>query len=116
MIRAAVYDAILSSPENRFSKYVSKETRTTDKPITVFTLRKSIFANFVVSPPLKEDLEIVDVWRDNERKNVVNFSTFWRKKPLTVDGTQNLTKRSIEKLKESIELGVFEHGQKCSEI
>lgn len=73
MIRAAIYDAILQSPENRFAKYVSKETRTTDMPMSVFTLQRSIFTNFVVSPPLEDDLEIVDVWRDNERKNVVKL-------------------------------------------
>jgi len=66
---------------------VSKETRTTDKPITVFTLQKSIFVNFVVSPPLKEDLEIVDVWSDNERKNVVKLLNILAEE--TLDGRWN---------------------------
>jgi hypothetical protein len=87
MIKAAIYDAILQSPENRFAKYVSKETRTTDMPITVFTLQRSILANFVVSPPLKEDLEIVDVWRDNERKNVIKLMNILAEE--TLDGRWN---------------------------
>jgi hypothetical protein len=87
MIKAAIYDAILQSPENRFAKYVSKETRATDMPITVFTLQRSILANFVVSPPLKEDLEIVDVWRDNERKNVIKLMNILAEE--TLDGRWN---------------------------
>jgi len=73
MYKAAIYDSVLQSPDNKFAKYVSKETRTYDMPISVFGLQKSVFANFLVSPPLKEDLEIVDVWRDNERRNVVRL-------------------------------------------
>lgn len=87
MVKAAIYDAILQSSENRFSVYVSKETRTTDKPMSVFTLQRSILTNFVVSPPLKEDLEIVDAWRDNERKNVVKLLNILAEE--TLDGRWN---------------------------
>jgi hypothetical protein len=87
MFRAAIYDAILQSSDNMFAKYVSKETRTTDMPVSVFTLKRSILADFVVSPPLREDLEIVDVWRDNERKNVVKLLNILAEE--TLDGKWN---------------------------
>jgi len=87
MYKAAIYDAILQSSDNRFAKYVSKETRTYDLPVSVFMLQKSIFANFIVSPPLEEDLEMVDVWRDNERKNVATLLNILAEE--TLDGKWN---------------------------
>lgn len=87
MYKAAIYDSIFQTSDNRFTKYLSKETRTYDMPMSVFTLQRSIFANFVVSPPLEEDLEIVDVWRDNERKNMVRLLNILAEE--TLDGRWN---------------------------
>jgi uncharacterized protein YihD (DUF1040 family) len=87
MFRAAIYDAILRSDNNKFAKYVSKATRTTDMPVSVFTLKRSILADFVVSPPLSENLELVDVWRENERKNVVKLLNILAEE--TLDGKWN---------------------------
>jgi hypothetical protein len=87
MYKAAIYDAVLQSSDNKFTKYVSKETRTYDKPISVFGLQKSIFTNLIVGPPLEEDLETVDVWRDNERKNVVMLLNILAEE--TLDGRWN---------------------------
>lgn len=87
MYRAAIYDAILQSAENTFTKYVSKQTRTYDMPMSVFTLKRSIFTNFVVSPPLEEDLDVVDVWRDNELGNVVRLLNILAQE--TLDGRWN---------------------------
>lgn len=87
MYKAEIYDSILESQDSHFAKYVSKETRTYDMPFSVFMLQKSVFANLVVSPPLDEDLEIADVWRDNERKNIVTLLNILAEE--TLDGKWN---------------------------
>ena len=87
MIRAAIYDAILGSKDNEMIKYVSKATRAKDKPLSVFTLQRSLFANLITAPPLKEDLETVDVWRDNEMKNMIKLLNILAKE--TLEGRWN---------------------------
>lgn len=87
MYKAAIQSAILEARDSKFTKYVSKETRTHDMPISVFGLQKSVFTNLIVSPPLEEELEIVDVWRDNECKNIVALLKILSEE--TLDGRWN---------------------------
>lgn len=73
MIKAAIYDAILQDPDNKMTSYVAKETRSKDKPLTMHTLQRSLFTELLFLKPLSENLETTDVYRENERKNMITL-------------------------------------------
>jgi len=73
MLRSAIYDAILQDSELKLTQYLSKATRARDKPLSVYTLQRSLLSDFIAPPPLKIDLEKSDELREIERRNIVRF-------------------------------------------
>lgn len=70
--RNYLYNSILKNEENRLSKFVSSGNRSTDeKPLTIDMLNKSIFACFLYSAPLDDNLLSETYKRDREIENVV---------------------------------------------
>jgi len=70
--RSFLYDSILNSEENNLSKFVSKGNRgTSEKPLTMDMLEKSIFINFLYRTPIETPLINDDYKRDDEVNNII---------------------------------------------
>ena len=70
--RSYLYNAVIENEENRFSKFISASNRSTDeKPITMDQLSKSLFANFLYTYPVEDNMTIDDYHRDQEVFNNV---------------------------------------------
>jgi hypothetical protein len=95
--RSYLYNSILQSSENKLSNYVSKSNRSTDeKPLTIDVLTKSIFACFLCTQPLDDNMATDSYRRDKEIENVVALMNmvhdvalvFWNPKASENDETQ----------------------------
>jgi len=73
MIRSNIYDSILDDKENLVSDYIAERNRTRKNPLTINSLKQTIFKNFITHPPLDIDIEELDELREFERKNVVKL-------------------------------------------
>lgn len=71
MIRSNIFDSILESPENRAVDYIAERNRARKNPLTIHSLRLTIFKHFIVNSPLEIDIEQSDEWREHERKNTI---------------------------------------------
>jgi hypothetical protein len=70
--RNYLYNSVLQHPENRMGEFVSKGNRSTDeKPLTIDQLTKSIFANFLYTDPVDENMATDLYKRDKEIDNIV---------------------------------------------
>ena len=95
--KSYLYNSVLQSPENKLSHYVSKGNRSTDeKPLTIDVLTKSIFACFLFTQPVEDNLATDAYKRDREIENVVLLMNmihdlglaFWNPKAGKNDETQ----------------------------
>lgn len=73
MIRSNIYDSILDDEENLISEYIAERNRTRKNPLTVHSLKQTIFKHFITSPPLDTNIEELDELREFERRNVVKL-------------------------------------------
>lgn len=68
--RSFLYDSILRSDDNHLSKYISNGNRGSDeKPLTIDMISKSLFANFVYTEPVEDNMATDAYKRDREIKN-----------------------------------------------
>ena len=73
MIRSNIYDTILDDPENKIVEYIAERNRSRKNPLTIHSLKQTIFKHFITDPPLDMDIEKSDELREFERKNVVKL-------------------------------------------
>jgi hypothetical protein len=72
--RSFLYDAVLRHEENRLTKYVSNGNRGTDeKPLTIDMISKSLFANFLYTEPVEDNMATEAYRREKEISNNVAF-------------------------------------------
>jgi hypothetical protein len=68
--RSYLYSSVLESPDNRAARYVSNANRSTDqKPLTMDMLTKSLFACFMYTEPIEDDMATDAYQRDKEIAN-----------------------------------------------
>lgn len=100
--RNFLYNSILQSPDNKLSNFVSKSNRSTDeKPLTIDVLTKSIFASFLCTQPMEDNLATDAYKRDKEIENVIALMNmisdlglgFWNPKAGKNDDTQRRLRR-----------------------
>ena len=100
--RNFLYNSVLQHPDNKLSNFVSKGNRSTDeKPLTIDVLTKSIFASFLCTQPMGENLATDAYKRDKEIENVVALMNmindlglgFWNPKAGKNDDTQRRLRR-----------------------
>ena len=69
-----LFNAVLENPDNLFANLVSVGNRATDeKPITLNTLKRSLFSSFLYRIPVDEDMATDAYKRDVEVENMVNL-------------------------------------------
>jgi len=73
MIRSNIYDSILDDKESLISEYIAERNRTRKNPLTINSVKQTIFKHFITSPPLNINIEELDELREFERKNVVSL-------------------------------------------
>lgn len=72
--RSFLYNSILDSNENKVSRFVSKGNRgSSDKPITVDMLEKSLFSAFLYREPVEDDMTKSNYMREQEIDNMIRF-------------------------------------------
>jgi hypothetical protein len=72
--RSYLYNSILKDETNKWLPLVSEGNRSSkEQPITLDMLSKSIFANFLCTSPLKDDILSNDYKRDVEATNVIRL-------------------------------------------
>ena len=73
--RSYLYNSVLQHSDNRLARFLSNGNRGTDeRPLTIDQLTKSIFANFLHSNPVGDNLGTDEYKRDNEIENIVGLS------------------------------------------
>lgn len=95
--RSYLYNAVLQNSENKLSEFVSKGNRSTDeKPLTIDVLTKSIFASFLCTQPMDDNMATDAYRREKEIDNVIALMNmihdlalgFWNPKANKNDETQ----------------------------
>src|SRR5215213_2095392 len=72
LFRSYLYNSVLEDPENLASRFVSNGNRGTDeKPLTIDMLNKSIFASFLYTEPVEDNMATDAYKRDKEIANNV---------------------------------------------
>jgi len=100
--RNYLFNAVLQHPDNRASRLVSNGNRSTDeKPLTIDMLSKSLFAGFLYSEPVADNMATEGYKRDDEINNVVALFNMlddlalggWNAKAGPNDGSQRKLNR-----------------------
>jgi hypothetical protein len=74
--RSYLYNSVLEHKDNALARYVSTSNRSTDdKPLTVDMLNKSLFACFLYSEPVEDNMTTDEYKRDDEIENNVRLMT-----------------------------------------
>lgn len=101
--RSFLYDSILRSEDNRLAKFVSNGNRGSDeKPLTIDMISKSLFANFLYTEPVDDNMATDSYKRDREIANNIALMNMlhdqalasWNPKANKADTAQ----RSLERL------------------
>ena len=72
--RSYLYNSVLEHKDNALVRYVSTVNRSTDdKPLTVDMLNKSLFACFLYSEPVEDNMTTDEYKRDDEIENNVQL-------------------------------------------
>ena len=73
MIQSNIYDSVLDDKDNKIVDYIAERNRTRKNPLTIHSLRQTIFKHFITDPPLDMDIEQSDELREHERKNAIKL-------------------------------------------
>ena len=69
-----LYNMVLETEENKMTALVSKSNRSsTEYPLTIDMLSKSLFSNFLYRNPLEEDMASIHYKRDQEVENIIQL-------------------------------------------
>ncbi|WP_042688003.1 HNH endonuclease [Methermicoccus shengliensis] len=101
MIRSNIYDSVLDDKDNRIVDYIAERNRTRKNPLTIHSLKQTIFKHFITDAPLDMDIEQSDELREYERKNVIKLLNILAEE--TLDGKWDPTRNdSSHKVAERI--------------
>jgi len=73
MLKSNIIDSVLEDKENKIVEFISERNKTRKNPLTINSLKQTIFKYFVASPPLDIEIEKSDELRENERKNIIKL-------------------------------------------
>ncbi len=73
MLRSNIIDSVLEDKENKIVEFISERNKTRKNPLTINSLKQTIFKYFVASPPLDIEIEKSDELRESERKNIIKL-------------------------------------------
>ncbi len=85
-----IYDSILDDKENKIVDYIAERNRTRKNPLTIHSIKQTIFKQFITLPPLDVDIEQSDELREFERKNVIKLLNILAEE--TLDGKWDPTR------------------------
>jgi hypothetical protein len=100
--RSYLFNSVLEDQENKCIPLISVSPRSTsEQPLTLDLLTKSIFSNFIFTEPLSDNILTDNYKRDSESKNVVKLMNImfeqslreWNKDATPNDTTQQKLKR-----------------------
>lgn len=101
--RSYLYNSILDDPDNKAGRFVSNGNRSTDeKPLTIDMLRRSLFASFLYTVPVSDNMTTDAYKRDKEIAHITELMNMlhdlalgsWNPKAGGGDGNQ----RKLERL------------------
>jgi hypothetical protein len=101
--RSYLYNSILDDPDNRAARFISNGNRGTDeKPLTIDMLSRSLFASFLYTEPVSDNMTTDSYKRDKEIAHMTELMNMlndlalgsWNPKAGAADGNQ----RKLERL------------------
>jgi len=95
-----LYNMVLETEENKMAALVSKSNRSsTEYPLTVDMLSKSLFSNFLYRSPLEEDMASIHYKRDQEVENIIQlFNIIYEEALHSWDAKKNSSDTNQNKL------------------
>jgi len=72
-ISLSMYNEIINSPKNQLSAFLSERNRGRKQPLTFSRLKKTIFKEMLVPPPIPDEFESPSDYRKEEKKNLVKL-------------------------------------------
>lgn len=82
IIRSNIYNSILDDKNNEIVDYIAERNRTRKNPLTIYSLKNTIFKHFIVDLPLDTEIEKSDELREFERNNVITLLNILAKETL----------------------------------
>jgi hypothetical protein len=73
MLKSNIIDSVLEDSENNIVEYITERNRTRKNPLTINSLKQTIFKYFVANPPLDIEIDKSDELREKERKNIIRL-------------------------------------------
>ena len=73
MIRSNIIDSVLEDKENKIVEFITERNRTRKNPLTINSLKQTIFKYFIANPPLDIEIDKSDELRESERKNIIKL-------------------------------------------
>lgn len=73
MLKSNIIDSVLEDSENKIIEFITERNRTRKNPLTINSLKQTIFKYFVANPPLELEIEKSDELREHERKNIIKL-------------------------------------------
>lgn len=73
MLKSNIIDSVLEDSKNKIVDYITERNRTRKNPLTINSLKQTIFKYFVASPPLDIEIDKSDDLREKERKNIIKL-------------------------------------------
>jgi hypothetical protein len=83
MLRMAIEQDVIDSPENRLSEFIAERNRTRKSPFSMSILEKTFFHEFILTPPTTVEFEGPEDFRGDEKKNLVRLLSIIADKQLT---------------------------------
>lgn len=98
--KSFLFDSVLNDENNRLFRLVSKSNRSsTDYPITIDMLQKSLFSVFLYSEPVEDDMTTEKYKRDQEVQNVIRLCNILDEEAFcNWDGSRPITDLNQNKL------------------
>lgn len=72
-IALAMYNDIVDNESNKLSRYLSEKQRGRKQPLTFARLKKTIFQQMILSPPVEDEFESKTEFRKEERTNLIKL-------------------------------------------
>jgi hypothetical protein len=82
MLRMAIEQDLLDSPDNRLAEFIAERNRTRKNPVSISILEKTFFREFIVAPPIDVEFEGANDFRGQEKNNVVRLLSIIAEKQL----------------------------------
>lgn len=73
MLKSHIYESVLDDKSNKINEFITEKNRARKTPLTINSLKLTIFKYFVAAPPLTLEIEESDELREFERQNIVKL-------------------------------------------